>query len=96
VAVAAAAAAGEGRAMSRRVDREDEVRRMLEGPHPQVPADLARRAAERGGRLLRRRLLARRLLVTLAVAAVAVFTVWAVTAHPWRPPPATTTPVNGW
>ncbi|MEU9762693.1 hypothetical protein [Streptomyces sp. NPDC047985] len=82
--------------MSRRGDKEEEVRRMLDGPHPQVPADLARRAAARGGRLLRRRRLARWLLLVVAFAAVVAFTVWAATAHPWRTPPAMTTPADGW
>ncbi|MFF9351363.1 hypothetical protein [Streptomyces sp. NPDC014734] len=82
--------------MSRRSNQEDEVRRLLEGPHPQVPADLARRAAARGGGLLRLRRLARRFLLLVAFAAVVVFTVWAVTARPWQTPPAATTPVDGW
>ncbi|MFF7336169.1 hypothetical protein ACFZAT_02405 [Streptomyces sp. NPDC008163] len=76
--------------------REDEVRRMLEGPHPQVPADLSARAAERGGGLLRRRRALRRLWVLALVAAVAVFAVWALTVRPWETPPAETTPVDSW
>ncbi|MEU2245509.1 hypothetical protein [Streptomyces sp. NPDC019224] len=57
--------------------REDQVRRMLEGPRPQVPAGLAARAAERGGRLLRRRRTLRRLgMLALGAAAVAAFAVW--------------------
>ncbi|MCX0245702.1 hypothetical protein [Streptomyces drozdowiczii] len=76
--------------------REDEVRRMLEGPHPQVPADLAARAAERGGRLLRRRRARRRLWVLALVAAVTAFTVWALAVRPWEEPPAETTPVESW
>ncbi|TRV79474.1 hypothetical protein FKN01_09980 [Streptomyces sp. 130] len=76
--------------------REDEVRRMLEGPHPQVPADLAASAAERGARLLRRRRALRRLWVLALVAAVAVFAVWALTARPWEEPPGTTPPVETW
>ncbi|MDK0521772.1 hypothetical protein [Streptomyces sp. ML-6] len=82
--------------MSRSGDREDEVRRMLDGPHPQVPADLAQRAAERGGRLLRRQLFARRALFLVACAAVAAFAVWASVVHPWEVPPAETTPNGGW
>ncbi|MFF9506327.1 hypothetical protein ACF1BU_02825 [Streptomyces sp. NPDC014724] len=82
--------------MSRGGNREDEVRRMLDGPHPQVPADLARRAAERGGRVLRRRRLARRLALLIAFAAVVAFTVWAVRVQPWQVPPAETTPLDGW
>ncbi|GAA2415107.1 hypothetical protein GCM10010433_12640 [Streptomyces pulveraceus] len=77
-------------------DREDEVRRMLNGPHPQVPADLVRRVAERGGRLLRRRLFVHRLMLLVACAAVVAFTVWAVAARPWEVPPAETTPLEGW
>ncbi|PZT78003.1 MULTISPECIES: hypothetical protein [unclassified Streptomyces] len=75
--------------------REEQVRRMLEGPRPQVPAELAARAARRGGRLLRRRRLLRRLGLLLLVAGVAAFTVWALVARPWEAPPATTTPA-GW
>ncbi|MFJ8850089.1 hypothetical protein [Streptomyces sp. NPDC102437] len=82
--------------MSRSGDREDEVRRMLDGPHPQVPADLARRASQRGGRMLRRRLFVRRLMLVLAGVAVVAFTVWAMAVHPWEVPPAETTPLEGW
>ncbi|MFE3899971.1 hypothetical protein ACFXPY_06265 [Streptomyces sp. NPDC059153] len=83
--------------MSRSSNREDEVRRMLDGPHPQVPADLAQRAAERGGRLLRRRRFARTLVLLVAFAAVVAFTVWAVASQPWQlPPTETTPPLNGW
>ncbi|MGC4949913.1 hypothetical protein ACLQ2N_27410 [Streptomyces sp. DT224] len=73
--------------------REDEVRRMLEGPRPQVPADLAASAAERGARLLRRRRALLRLWALALFAAVVVFTVWALTVRPWEAPPAETTPV---
>ncbi|MFB8084156.1 hypothetical protein [Streptomyces sp. NPDC055992] len=77
--------------------REDQVRRMLEGPHPQVPADLAERAAERGGRLLRRRRALRRLGMLAVVAAVTVLMVWALLVRPWEAPPAgTTPPLDGW
>ncbi|MFK0097235.1 hypothetical protein [Streptomyces sp. NPDC091040] len=76
--------------------RQDEVRRMLEGPHPPVPAGLAASAAERGARLLRRRRALRRLWVLALVAAVTAFTVWALTVRPWETPPAETTPVEGW
>lgn len=82
--------------MSRSGDREDEVRRMLDGPHPQVPADLARRASRRGGRMLRRRLFVRRLMLVLACAAVVAFAAWAMAVHPWQVPPAETTPLEGW
>lgn len=76
--------------------REDEVRRMLEGPHPQVPADLAASAAERGARLLRRRRALRRLWVLTLVAAVTAFTVWVLAVRPWETPPAETSPVESW
>jgi ferric-dicitrate binding protein FerR (iron transport regulator) len=70
---------------------------MLDGPHPQVPADLAQRAAERGGRLLHRRRFARRLVLLVAFVAVVAFTVWAVRTQPWQVPPAETTPpLDGW
>nr|WP_203601506.1 hypothetical protein [Streptomyces sp. SID9727] len=69
---------------------------MLEGPRPQVPADLAASAAERGGRLLRRRRALRGLWLLALVAAVAVFAVWALTVRPWETPPADTTPVEIW
>ncbi|MFD4942894.1 hypothetical protein ACFVYE_17105 [Streptomyces sp. NPDC058239] len=83
--------------MSRSSSREDEVRRMLDGPHPQVPADLAQRAAERGGRLLHRRRFARRLALLVAFAAVVAFTVWALKAQPWQlPPTETTPPLDSW
>ncbi|MFJ4902495.1 MULTISPECIES: hypothetical protein [unclassified Streptomyces] len=75
--------------------KEDEVRRMLEGPHPPVPADLAERAAELGGRVLRRRRALRLLGLLVLIAAVAVFAVWAVTVQPWQAPPAETTPPLG-
>ncbi|WP_327709168.1 hypothetical protein OG912_10800 [Streptomyces sp. NBC_00464] len=77
--------------------KEDEVRRMLEGPRPQVPAELAARAEERGVRLLRRRRVLRRLWLLVVTAAVVAFTVWAVVAQPWQAPPAETTPpLEGW
>lgn len=78
--------------------KEDEVRRMLEAcPRPQVPAELAARAAERGARLLRRRRVLHRLWLATAVAAVVAITVWAVVAQPWQVPPAETTPpLDGW
>ncbi|MEV8453865.1 hypothetical protein AB0467_17850 [Streptomyces sp. NPDC052095] len=82
--------------MSRAADREEQVRLMLDGPHPQVPAELSRRAAERGGRLLRRRLFFRRLMTLVACVAVVAFAVWAARTHPWEVPPAETTPLDGW
>ncbi|MEU4272020.1 hypothetical protein [Streptomyces sp. NPDC026092] len=82
--------------MSRYEDREDEVRRMLDAPHPQVPADLAARAVERGNRLLHRDRALRRALWALLVAAVLVFVVWASVVEPWQGPAETTPPLEGW
>lgn len=65
---------------------------MLETVRPQVPADLAARAAERGARLLRRRRVLRRLWLLAAAGVVVAFMVWAVVAQPWQAPPAVTTP----
>ncbi|MFD5033921.1 hypothetical protein ACFVWX_27985 [Streptomyces sp. NPDC058220] len=77
--------------------KEAEVRRMLDLPHPVVPADLVLRAAERGTRLLNRRRTAHRVLWILLVAAVIVFTVWASATDPWSAPPTETTPpLEGW
>ncbi|MFE2374969.1 hypothetical protein [Streptomyces sp. NPDC059398] len=74
-------------------DRKEEMaRRMLAGPHPPVPADLALRAAERGARIRRRRTAGRRAVWLLLAAALAAFVVWATLTHPWTPPPARTTP----
>lgn len=72
--------------------KEAEVRRVLEGPHPPVPAELAVRAAELGQRLLRRRRAARRLMWLVIVAAAVVFAVWAARVHPWVAPPSTVAP----
>ena len=70
---------------------------MLATVRPQVPADLAARAAERGARLLRRRRVLRRLWLLAATGVVVAFMVWAVVAQPWQAPPAgTTPPLEGW
>ncbi|MFJ3581416.1 hypothetical protein ACIPPS_04135 [Streptomyces sp. NPDC090127] len=83
--------------MSRHEEKEDEVRRLLESPHPQVPADLAARAVARGTRLLHRDRAVRRALWALLVVGVLVFVVWAAVAEPWHGPPAETTPpLEGW
>ncbi|MEE1741828.1 hypothetical protein [Streptomyces sp. BE147] len=75
----------------------DQVRRMLAGPHPRVPADLAVRAAEKGARLLRRRRTVHRLAMCLLALAVTAFAVWAAVEQPWAIPPAETTPpLEGW
>lgn len=68
--------------------KEDEVRRLLEGPQAPVPADLAVRATERGMRLLRRRHGVHAVLWTVAVVAAVLFAAWAVSAQPWRAPEA--------
>ncbi|WP_137993693.1 hypothetical protein [Streptomyces vilmorinianum] len=78
--------------MSRYEQREDEVRRMLESPRPQVPGDLAARAVERGTRLLNRDRAVRRAGWVLLVVAVIAFAVWASVVRPWEVPPAGTTP----
>ncbi|MGW0565350.1 hypothetical protein ACWDZ4_33320 [Streptomyces sp. NPDC003016] len=72
--------------------KQDEVRRMLEGAHPPVPADLGPRAAERGARVLRRRRRVRRLLWLLLVVAVVAFAVWASVEQPWVAPPTEVAP----
>ncbi|MFH8365928.1 hypothetical protein [Streptomyces sp. NPDC018031] len=78
--------------------REDQVRRMLDGPpRPVVPARLALHAAGRGHRMLRRRRVVRTIGWWLLLAAVIAFTVWAVIAEPWATPPMETTPpLEGW
>ncbi|MFD8731896.1 MULTISPECIES: hypothetical protein [Streptomyces] len=74
-----------------------EVRRMLEGPHPAVPAGLADRAARRGARLLRWRRGARRTAWWLAGTGFAAFLVWAGVEQPWLPAPTEVTPpLEGW
>ncbi|WP_189130393.1 hypothetical protein [Wenjunlia tyrosinilytica] len=74
----------------------DEVRRTLGGPHPAVPADLSRRAEERGRRLLHRRRVLHGVLLALAVAALIAFTVLAILTWPWNgaTPPETAPPVT--
>ncbi|MFI9047665.1 hypothetical protein [Streptomyces sp. NPDC053427] len=82
--------------MSPRDREETEVRRMLAGPHPPVPPDLAVRATARGRRLLARRRLLRRTGRLLALLALAALLVWAM-HQPWLPPPVRITPpVEGW
>ncbi|WP_455352816.1 hypothetical protein [Streptomyces sp. SYSU K217416] len=77
--------------------KEDEVRRMLEGPHPAVPAELAGHAAERGHRILRRHRAAMRLLWLLLVVAATAFAVWAALAEPWLEPSSDIAPpLEGW
>ncbi|MFD4377091.1 hypothetical protein [Streptomyces sp. NPDC058486] len=76
----------------RYVDKEAAVRRLLDTPHPPVPAGLGARAAARGGRLRRRERAVRRVGAVLAGLAALGFTLWAAEARPWEPPPAATTP----
>ncbi|MFD5771282.1 hypothetical protein ACFWIN_36365 [Streptomyces sp. NPDC127049] len=73
-------------------DKEEAVRRLLDTPHPRVPAGLGARAAERGGRMRRRERAVRRTCGALAGLAALALTVWAAEARPWEPPPAATTP----
>ena len=77
--------------------KEAQVRRMLEGPHPVVPAGLAAGAAARGDRILRRRRAVRRVGWALLFAAAVAFAVWAALTHPWATPPAgVSPPLEGW
>ncbi|MET9557279.1 hypothetical protein [Streptomyces sp. NPDC006645] len=78
--------------MSGHSRKEDEVRRMLDLPHPPVPVDLTARATARGTRLLNRRRTRRLLFWLLVAVAVIAFAVWASVAEPWRVPPTETTP----
>lgn len=73
--------------------RDDEVRRLLDTPHPVVPLDLTARATARGRRIVRRRRLARRALTVVLLAALVAGVVLAVLA--WPDNPATTTPTDG-
>ncbi|MFJ8657887.1 hypothetical protein [Streptomyces sp. NPDC093795] len=83
--------------MTRHEDKEAAVRRLLDTPHPPVPGDLARRAAERGARRAHRARTVRRALWFLGTVAVLAFVVWASVARPWEVPPAETTPpLEGW
>ncbi|EXU68160.1 hypothetical protein Z951_10490 [Streptomyces sp. PRh5] len=78
--------------------KETEVRRMLEGPYPALPPDLADRAAERGRRMLHRHQVVRTIGWLLLLAAVVAFGVWAAIVEPWAAPPPTDTtpPLEGW
>jgi hypothetical protein len=68
--------------------RDEEVRRMLDGPHPMVPADLVPRAAARGRRTVRRRRVARCVLWALLLAAVVAGLVLAAVFWPDAQDPA--------
>ncbi|GAA1006957.1 hypothetical protein STXM2123_4025 [Streptomyces sp. F-3] len=80
-----------------RTEREAAVRRLLEQPPPQVPAELYGDAVRRGERMLRRRTAARRAMWLVLCAVAVVLAVWAATARPWVEPPShTTPPVADW
>ncbi|MEU3463710.1 hypothetical protein ABZ721_27645 [Streptomyces sp. NPDC006733] len=76
--------------------KEEEVRRILDTPHPYVPAELAERAAARGRRILRRRRALHRLLWLLLLAAIVAGVVLAVLRWPDPQPLGTTPPVDTW
>ncbi|MFJ7270154.1 hypothetical protein ACIQV3_26560 [Streptomyces sp. NPDC099050] len=78
--------------MSRPDPPEAQVRRLLEGPYPAVPPDLAAGAAARGDRLLRRRRAVRRTGWALLWAAVAAFVVWASLTGAWSTPSSEVSP----
>ncbi|MFD3451739.1 hypothetical protein ACFWVC_06120 [Streptomyces sp. NPDC058691] len=75
--------------------KEDEVRRLLDGAHPLVPADLAPRAAERGRRVLARRRVLHVLLWALLLAGLTAALVAAALWWP-DPQPLQTTPLVYW
>jgi hypothetical protein len=74
--------------------RDDEVRRLLDTPHPMVPVDLAARAVLRGRRILRRRRAVHAVLWILLAAAVVAGIVLAVVFWPHASP--ATVPANDW
>ncbi|OWA24591.1 hypothetical protein [Streptomyces sp. CS057] len=81
----------------RRDPREEQVRRMLDGPHPALPPDLAARAVRRGGRRLRRRRAVRRTAGWLLAVVLVVFLVRVGVEQPWATEPAQVTPpLEGW
>ncbi|MEV6434485.1 hypothetical protein [Streptomyces anulatus] len=81
----------------RRDPREEQVRRMLDGPHPALPPDLAARAVRRGGRRMRQRRAVRRTAGWLLAVVLAVFLVWVGVEQPWTTEPAQVTPpLEGW
>ncbi|BAG19406.1 hypothetical protein ACIQUZ_27995 [Streptomyces griseus] len=81
----------------RRDPREEQVRRMLDGPHPALPPDLAAWAVLRGGRRLRRRRAVRRTAGLLLALALSALLVWAGVEQPWESEPAQVTPpLQGW
>ncbi|MCP3755535.1 hypothetical protein ACFRJ1_31755 [Streptomyces sp. NPDC056773] len=72
--------------------REAQVRRLLEGPYPAVPHDLAAGAAARGDRLLRRRRAVRRFGWSLLWAVLVGFVVWASLTGAWSTPSSEVSP----
>lgn len=62
--------------------RDDEVRRLLDTPHPAVPLDLAARAVLRGRRIVHRRRVIHAVLWVLALAAVITGAVLAAALWP--------------
>ncbi|MER7697583.1 MULTISPECIES: hypothetical protein [unclassified Streptomyces] len=81
----------------RRDSREEQVRRMLDGPHPALPPDLAARAVRHGGRLLRVRRTVHRTAGWLLGAALAALLIWIGVEQPWAAEPAQVTPpLEGW
>ncbi|MEU6630534.1 hypothetical protein ABZ905_19970 [Streptomyces parvus] len=77
--------------------REEQVRRMLDGPHPVVPPDLAARAVRHGGRRLRLRRAAHRTAGWLLAVVLVAFLVWVGVEQPWATEPAQVTPpLEGW
>ncbi|GAA3731265.1 hypothetical protein [Streptomyces tremellae] len=72
--------------------KEDQVRRMLEGPHPRVPPGLAPAAAARGARIVRHRRVRRLAAVLTLAAAVAALAVWLALTGPWAAPPSVVAP----
>ncbi|MFF3563419.1 hypothetical protein ACFYXS_25550 [Streptomyces sp. NPDC002574] len=75
--------------------KEDEVRRLLDGPHPVVPVGLAPRAAEQGRRLVARRRVLHLVLWVLLLAVLAAALVAAALWWP-DPQPLQTTPLVYW
>ncbi|MGX8907998.1 hypothetical protein ACR820_22715 [Streptomyces netropsis] len=73
--------------MSAQDRKEDEVRRMMDLAHPQVPPELAARAAARGRRILRTRRAVEAVTWALLLIAVVAFWVWAAIEQPWSAPP---------
>jgi len=76
--------------------RDDEVRRLLDTPHPAVPVDLAARAVLRGRRIVRRRRIEHTVLWALLAAAAIAGIVLAVLAWPDHPAPDVPTDGTWW